>query len=133
MAVVLYTDLPPEECIRRLSASGWAGEAKPHRWQPAATDRDMFRLLDGHRFWLVTRDVHLGPASVRALGPRFHGTLVADGRGTRITGDDGRRPGRPLLLLAVLVGGTLLLQLVGLLTGGSGRDWHNTKRGITIA
>lgn len=118
--VVLYTDLPIDECVRRLSASGWAGEARPDRWQPTATDRDLFRLLDGQRFQLVTRDVHLAPGSARALGARFHGTLTPDGRGTRITGDDGRRPGRPLLLLAVLIGGTLLLQFTDLLTRGAG-------------
>lgn len=118
--VVLYTDLPVAECVRRLSASGWAGEVSPDRWQPTATDRDMFRLINGHQFWLVTRDVHLAPGSARALGARFHGTLVPAGRGTRIAGDDGRRPGRPLLLLAVLVGGTLLLQLTGMLTSGTG-------------
>ncbi len=120
MRLTLDSDLTPDECARRLSASGWAGEPRPTAWQPTATDRDLFRRVDGHRFWLATRDAHLGPATARALGLPFRGTLRPHGRGTRITGDDGRRPGQPLLPLAVLIAGTLAVQLARALTGGTG-------------
>lgn len=120
MRITLDTDLPPDECARRLRASGWAGTDQPGQWRPTATDRDLFRRLEGHRFWLATRDVHLGPGAARALGLRFHGTLLPHGRGTRIVDDDGRRPGRPLLLLAVLIGGALLIQLARAWTGSTG-------------
>ncbi len=96
MGLTLYTDLDTEECIRRLSASGWAGKPKPRSWQPTAMDRDIFRRVTGATFQLDSRAADF-PAPASSGGrfhfPQyFHGTLTPERHGTRITGYYGASP-----------------------------------------
>ncbi len=104
MAVMLYTDLPTEECIRRLSASGWAGEVKPHRRQPTATDPNILRTVTGSEFQLWPRSWQSVAGQRHSFPRNFYGRVRPCGRGTLITGYYGtsRR-----LQLGILLGSVL--------------------------
>lgn len=62
MERTFYTDLGIDECMQRLAESGWAN-ARPERWQPAASDHKVLRAVDGHDFRLAHRftEAHISP------------------------------------------------------------------------
>ncbi len=103
-AVTLYTELSVDECRRRLSASGWTGDAKPNRWQPTDGDLNVFRKMKGDDEFLLnlrptTRNYPpYGATDARSRRnfPRhgyfplsFRGKLRPRGSGTLITGGYG--------------------------------------------
>ena len=88
MEVERYTDLSVEECVRRLSASGWAGDPAARRWRPTAADSNLLRKVHGERFWLRSRSwvAYWGEWEL-GFGPwQFSGQLQPCGGGTRVTG-----------------------------------------------
>lgn len=111
--IELYTELSPEECRRRIAASGWTGAAKPDRWQPTTLDLNVFRKIHGDSFQLnlrrTTRNMpqepHLTTARRLEQGYRamsFRGRIHPHGSGTRITGRYGFGIVTRLSVLAVL-------------------------------
>ncbi len=86
MSIALYTDLPVDDCLRRLSASGWTGAAKPRRWQPTATDPNLLRLVKGRTFQLWPRSWKFVQGYQSPFPQYFHGRLQPHGRGTLVRG-----------------------------------------------
>ena len=126
MGLTLYTDLGTEECIRRLSASGWAGRPKPRSWQATATDRDIFRRVTGATFQLDSRAADF-PAPASSGGrfhfPQyFHGTLTPERHGTRITGYYGASPRDKRDMIVWTIPGIVLVTILAALENAY--DWR---------
>ncbi len=121
MRVTLYSNLHIDDCLTRLASSGWAGRDEPGEWRPTATDRDLFRKVEGRTFQLLPRKgEYFGQRwYARPFAPRFVGTLAPEGRGTRITGEYRTQLARPLATIGAIFAVALLLGLVNpLLTQG---------------
>lgn len=86
MAITPYSDLPPEECARRLGASGWAGTPNPRRLQPTAGNRDILRVIRGRTFQLWSRAATFPGDTSSPFPQAFHGRLQPQGGGTSVRG-----------------------------------------------
>ncbi len=110
LRATLHTELGPDECLRRLGASGWAGERAPGKWRPVPTDRGLFRRLAGQTIHLLPRESATGELGHAAtFVPRFIGTISPHGVGARIDCRYGTQLAKPLIALGVaILAGTLL-------------------------
>ncbi len=111
--IELYTELSPDECRRRIAASGWTGAAKPDRWQPTTLDLNVFRKIQGDSFQLnLRRTTRNMPHETQLTTARrlergyhamsFRGRIHPHAGGTRITGRYGFGMVTRLSVLAVL-------------------------------